>query len=102
MPFDQTENVFSATSLLGWLETQPPEVTYDYCDCGGGCLLDTYLDHCGIPVGDDDLGGKNYYRLANIMLNEQGNIDWLVACEFPRTYGAAAARLRSLLAQRGE
>lgn len=114
MPLDETNwsqtetetkpDVFSLESLIAWLETQPPEKTYDWMGnaCNGGCLLDHYLFAFGypmhLPFGPPD---ENYQRLATLngtMLHRR--MDYIVAQATPHTYGDALSRARALLASR--
>lgn len=77
---------FSLESLIAWLEKQPAETTYNYCDATA-CLIAKYLQAMGV---------KNYvmdtplfqHRVFGEVANGGERID---------TYGAALARARKLL-----
>lgn len=77
----------SLLGLISWLKTQDPATTYEwsvYCD---RCLLGLYMTAQGYTPMQC---ATSYVRLAN----ETGSL----AMGKPRTYGAALARARALLA----
>ena len=79
-------DVFTLDSLISWLETQPPEGSYDWLDVNG-CLVCLYLQACGYerPSAHPgltqssirDWGPRGYYKIAR-------NRPW--------TFGAALER----------
>lgn len=107
MPLDQTNwkpetetkpDAFSLEGLIAWLETQPPETKYDYCD-SGACLLHQYFTANGVPVfcvsaTNWYTDGADHYRLH--ILPKKFND---VSVGRPRTFGAALSRARALLAE---
>lgn len=103
-PADYTvETEPSLEGLLRWLEGQDPQTEYDFCDIHD-CLLCRYVRACGHTVHnlgpytwtDDD--GRDH-RLP-YGLNAVSNAWSPRFTIHDRTYGAAAARCRSLLAER--
>lgn len=108
MPLDgrnwsQTEtkpDVFSLEGLIAWLELQPAERGYEYTDCDGGCLIGQYAQAIGHP---------SWLEIHKYPLPKPHN--WLIpapytfgnlACDRPRTFGAALSRARALLASRSK
>ena len=99
MPLDSTNylapetkpDVFSLEGLIAWLEAQPPETSYDWEDCSGGCLIGVYYMHHGLPQhGYDRVFGRNLMEYSRVCSSVSG----------PTTYGAALSRARALLASR--
>jgi len=91
-------NPFSLESLVAWLEKQPSDKEYDYCD-PYGCLLCQYFRSQGFQV--HSVAMNNLYRDASwksvefpLVLKEvsQGHdAGW--------TFGAALARAREALSR---
>jgi hypothetical protein len=87
---------FSLTSLVSWLELQPPAQTYCYTDIGH-CLLSQYMLGMGFK-------GVNCGAFANvrweepdgkIVFKDLGEQFWQVAVNHPRDFGSALIRARS-------
>lgn len=75
---------FSLESLAAWLEAQDPEAEYSFWDCDGGCLIGLYGASLGVE-----------WREMHALLKNAGRIH--IASEFPRTFGGALERTRTLL-----
>ena len=88
---------FSLESLVAWLERQPGDGTYDYCD-PFDCLLCRYFRAVGIPVFSIALniydlerrGKRHIFPMALKHISYGPGYNW--------TYGAALTRARAALA----
>lgn len=102
MPLDQADyqietkpDTFSPQSLLAWIERQPANAAYCWSDMGL-CLFAQYGKHIfGAAHDPYDLVMKGFGKTS---LGCQ--IIGTVAVERPHTFGAAAKRLRDILASR--
>lgn len=83
---------FKTESLIAWLETKRPEARYSYT-CNGHCLLAQYF----LAHGFKDVS-VTPYRLRHDGQTVRFSFGFEnVAVRFPRTFGAALERARSLL-----
>lgn len=82
----------SLESLIAWLETQPPETTYDYCK-PGTCLVAQWLIASGEPQ----------FKLTSFQVSDlfDGYGDDVVGTfRAEMTFGAALERARALTGAR--
>lgn len=82
---------FSLESLIAWLEKQPADQHYDYCD-GDNCLTAQYLTHCGFKevfLTVERLKNLGWYYIASGWHTRNGCGE--------RTFGAALERARKVL-----
>lgn len=92
IPETKPADVFSLESLIAWLEKQPAQRTYDYCDAGG-CLIGQYLKAKGVEkygLTPGELKAVGWYSIAS------GWYDGTRASD-TRTFGAALDRARAAL-----
>lgn len=86
------KNILTLESFADWVEKQPAEKEYDFCDCCG-CACHQYLSAIGLPVKyvspnwwSDVFGAEHPLPFGfNAAANGYGE---------PRTFGALALRLR--------
>ena len=76
----------SLEGLIAWLEKQPADMTYDWHDCKGACLVGIYFASIGHPWS-----AVSYVRFTNYDTRTH------VAGTEPFTFGAALARARKAL-----
>ena len=88
--------VFSLAGLIAWLEQQPPEAEYDWPDIDG-CLLCNYLR---AVTGVKRPAAQQWATSKSIGFDTLGKNwgYWQICKVQPRTYGAALARARAVLA----
>lgn len=95
MPFDGQNfeyPVFSLEGLVQWLEGQEPETEYDFTNCRGKCLLDTYLHARGVKRT-----GRHYSDMVAVTTGISNGQRIDVSLERPWTYGGALARARAIM-----
>lgn len=89
---NMTEDIFTITSLVSWLEKQPSKITYNYNDTEG-CLIYQYLSDCGVKVRCvgtmvwQDLDG-DFHGLPEVFNYISKGNGWMRPLEL-RTYGEA-------------
>lgn len=81
---------FSKDGLIAWLERQPPDKEYEYCDVGG-CLAAQF----------NAAVGRNYevpnpFNVVAHLFKFEHRLE-RVACQKPYTMGAALKRAKRLL-----
>lgn len=84
---EQKVDPYSVAGLIGWLERQPSDGSYDW-DSIGCCLVAQYLKSIGIE-----------YPAAEFFFHEALGKDWPyneIAGVRPWTFGAALGRARAL------
>jgi hypothetical protein len=80
---------FKTETLIAWLEMQPADTRYDYCD-PYKCLVAQYLQAHGLGRRDSGLTTSNLFSLG-----------WYdIVSAHPRTFGAALDRARKLLPEK--
>lgn len=86
-------DIYALSTLIAWLEKQPPEMAYDYDNCQGECLLGQYMAAHGVDWYGSLDGRDPYSAICRAT-------DWggTIACYGGHTYGAALARARAALA----
>lgn len=82
----------SLRSFIAWLEIQPPNLAYDYCDATG-CALGQFQASLGLSEGECvvELGFLDHQEPW------QKKLDAIVITD-PPTFGAALERARAALA----
>lgn len=92
--WDQQAVDLSMTSLIAWLEQQPPEATYPYGDAQN-CLLAKWLQSMDPKAQARSIDGSFVYsfRGEKVFLNE---FQPIAISKVGNTYGAALERARSL------
>lgn len=82
---------FTLASVIAWLETMPPEVSYQWECTDGGCMIGQYSTAQG-----------SHLRYYHEQCDAFGADELIVACvasNRPRTFGAALIRARAYAAQ---
>lgn len=86
---------FQLSSLISWLESQPPESTYTYSDCGR-CLLAQYFTAMGfkkIIITSESM----YYRDPTERGQSLPSFFNQISLGSPRTFGDALKRAKEHL-----
>lgn len=87
-------NPKSMAAVVQWLETKNPEQEYDYCD-SGECLAAQYNDSIGREYDLHWALGKGFFGSFSRRFNTFDYRLENVACDYPRTFGAALERARA-------
>lgn len=92
---------FTLESLIAWLEKQPANMTYEYMNCAGMCLLGQYMTSIGVDWFDGPIEGKSCSPYSNFVVKfkSRGIEIQNVASSAPYTIGGALKRARHLQAR---
>jgi hypothetical protein len=99
----QQQDIWSIKSFAAWLDQQPADATYDYCQ-PATCAATTYLWACGYPPGygghpSNNLSAEALHRLGwNTIVLASAGSDKGIGIS---TYGEAAQRAKDILAKAG-
>ena len=97
-----SQNIFSLEGLISWLETQPPETEFLYCNTSD-CLNARYLRARGIELASYNAMGATHFTTADGKDHDLPEELDLVANDCgPQTYGAALRYARELLTEETE
>ena len=94
-------DAFSLSTLIEWLEKQPPLERYCYLN-HGGCMFAQYFTNCGFK--NVDVGGMSFDHgepgktVCQMFPNGWDDI----AADDPATFGSALRRARVLSNSKGE
>ena len=81
------DGTLTLRGLIAWLETQPPDKSYEYSDCNGGCLVGQYAAS----------QGRDWYRDGVVVDRAFGLLNY-IACDANHTFGGALQRAKNVLA----
>jgi len=76
-------------SLIAWLEKQPQNMTYNFSNCQGRCLLGRYMASIGM-----EWSMYHYERLAHRFCPHVPHGFFPIGSDLPHTFGAALERAR--------
>lgn len=86
----------SLEGLIAWLETKPPETTYNFMTCRGTCLYGQYMTAIGIDWNSTD----SKHKPTPYIYTVKGIGTQHIASHEPNTFGAALERARAELQNR--
>lgn len=81
---------FTLQGMIAWLETMPPEMTYNWGCINGGCLIALYGAFHGLSFHEMCEGPPDDSIYSRLTPNAE-------AAAMPRTFGAALERYRKTL-----